>query len=192
MLDLTSLSYGNIPSFCRWLSDIFTPRPVIIAGLIISVIPFATIAPSPILRPLFSALNIPETVLIWASSALVGIGCAFGFSPVVPAILGYTDFVRLFMIFFITAFFAVLLNTLISVSWCKNKVDIMVMVMIVMHYNHQHPQSTPRIASDKVQHNKCVDLDFYWGGLLIQSYFILASNILRPAFKLLLIRAQAQ
>lgn len=76
----------------RWLSDRTSPVAVIIFGLLLCVIPFALMGPSPFLKPLLA--GVMGTWHIWVSLVLLGAGCAMGLLPVLPAVLTTIDEAR--------------------------------------------------------------------------------------------------
>lgn len=82
---------------CRYLSDKTSPVAVMLVGLLISVVPFALLGPSPFIEPLFRELHIFGQWHVWVGLVLLGTGCAMGLMPVLPAVLSASDRVRILM-----------------------------------------------------------------------------------------------
>lgn len=76
---------------CRWLSDKSGPVSVMLVGLLISVIPFGLLGPSPFLAALFARAHLSGTWHVWVSLVLLGAGCAMCLMPVLPALLAAAE-----------------------------------------------------------------------------------------------------
>lgn len=77
----------KIDSFCRWLSDKSSPVIIVVVGLLISVVPFALLGPSPFLEPLLERAHLLGGWHVWVSLVLLGSGCAMSLMPILPALL---------------------------------------------------------------------------------------------------------
>jgi len=84
-------SYATATTAAGWLSDKSSPNAVIVTGLLLCVLPFALLGPSPLFRPALEAAGLLGGWLIWLSLILLGAGCAFGLMPVLPAVLAVAD-----------------------------------------------------------------------------------------------------
>ena len=76
-----------VAPLCRWLSDKTSPVAVMLTGLLISVVPFVILGPSPFIEPLFRKLHIFGPWHVWLGLVFLGSGCAMGLMPVLPAVL---------------------------------------------------------------------------------------------------------
>lgn len=79
------------PPLCRYLSDKTSPVAVMLVGLLISVVPFALLGPSPFIEPLFRKLHIFDQWHVWVGLVFLGAGCAMGLMPVLPATLSAAE-----------------------------------------------------------------------------------------------------